>query len=90
MPKVKTGIVMMNLGGPATLDQVEDVETEGMLAVVKALRKFNDFVVLDMWHAIEEATLGLMGPRYKAGSDDEPGTPRATCPVSPGIGGTGY
>ena len=23
MPKVKTGIVMMNLGGPATLDQVQ-------------------------------------------------------------------
>ena len=45
---------------PATLDQVEDVETEGMVAVVKALRKFNDFVVLDMWHAIEEATLALM------------------------------
>jgi pilus assembly protein CpaE len=45
---------------PATLDQVEDVETEGMLAVVKALRKLNDFVVVDMWHAIEEATLALM------------------------------
>jgi pilus assembly protein CpaE len=45
---------------PATLDQVEDVETEGMVAVVKALRKFNDFVILDMWHAIEEATLALM------------------------------
>jgi len=45
---------------PATLDQVEDVETEGMVAVVKALRKFNDFVVVDMWHAIEEATLALM------------------------------
>jgi pilus assembly protein CpaE len=45
---------------PTTLDQVEDVETEGMLAVVKALRKYNDFVVIDMWHAIEEATLALM------------------------------
>ena len=45
---------------PTTLDQVEDVETEGMLAVVKALRKYNDFVVVDMWHAIEEATLALM------------------------------
>jgi pilus assembly protein CpaE len=45
---------------PATLDQVEDVETEGMLAVVKALRKLNDFVVVDMWHAIEETTLALM------------------------------
>jgi pilus assembly protein CpaE len=46
---------------PPSLDQVEDVDTDGMLAVVKALRKFNDFVVLDMWHAIEEATLALMG-----------------------------
>jgi pilus assembly protein CpaE len=45
---------------PATLDQVEDVESEGMIAVVKALRKYNDFVVVDMWHAIEEATLGMM------------------------------
>ena len=31
-----------------------------MTAVVKALRKYNDFVVVDMWHAIEDATLGLM------------------------------
>ena len=46
---------------PPSLDLVEEVDTDGMLAVVKALRKFNDFVVLDMWHAIEEATLGLMG-----------------------------
>ncbi len=45
---------------PSTLDQVEEVETEGMLAVVKALRKLNDFVVVDMWHSIEEATLALM------------------------------
>lgn len=45
---------------PSSLEQVDDVETEGMLAVVRALRKYNDFVVLDMWHAIEEATLALM------------------------------
>jgi len=57
---VKHASGMKVLMPPATLDQVEDVETEGMIAVVKALRKYNDFVVVDMWHAIEEATLGLM------------------------------
>ena len=46
---------------PGSLDQVEQVETDGMIAVVTALRKYNDFVVLDMWHAIEEATLAMMG-----------------------------
>jgi pilus assembly protein CpaE len=45
---------------PPTLDLVEDIDTEGMTAVVKGLRKFNDFVVVDMWHAIEDATLALM------------------------------
>jgi pilus assembly protein CpaE len=45
---------------PPTLDLVEDIDTEGMTAVVKALRKYNDFVVVDMWHAIEEATLAIM------------------------------
>jgi pilus assembly protein CpaE len=46
---------------PGNLEQVEDVETEGIMAVIKALRKYNDFVVLDMWHAIEETTLAIMG-----------------------------
>jgi pilus assembly protein CpaE len=45
---------------PPTLDLVEDIDAEGMTAVVKALRKYNDFVVVDMWHAIEDATLALM------------------------------
>jgi pilus assembly protein CpaE len=58
MVKHQSGVKV--LMPPATLDQVEDVETEGMIAVVKALRKYNDFVIIDMWHAIEEATLGVM------------------------------
>ena len=45
---------------PATFDQVEDVSTEGLLAVVKALRKFYDYIVVDTWHSVEEATLGLI------------------------------
>jgi pilus assembly protein CpaE len=45
---------------PPTLDLVEDIDTEGLTAVTKALRKYNDFVVIDMWHAIEDATLALM------------------------------
>lgn len=45
---------------PPTLDQVEDIETDGLAAVVKAMRKYNDYVVIDMWHSIEDATLALM------------------------------
>jgi pilus assembly protein CpaE len=45
---------------PATLDQVEDVETEGLTAVVKALSKYYDYVVVDTWHAIEDATISLI------------------------------
>ncbi len=45
---------------PATLDQVEDVDTEGMVAIIKALRKYYDYVVIDTWHSIEETTLALM------------------------------
>ncbi|HET9494248.1 MAG TPA: AAA family ATPase [Chloroflexia bacterium] len=45
---------------PPTLDLVEDIDTEGLTAVTKALRKYNDFVIVDMWHAIEDATLALM------------------------------
>lgn len=45
---------------PPTLNQVDEVETEGLVAVVKALRKHYDYVVVDMWHSIEDATLALM------------------------------
>jgi Flp pilus assembly CpaE family ATPase len=45
---------------PPNLDLVEDVATEGMTAVLKALRKFYDYVVVDTWHSIEDATLAVM------------------------------
>lgn len=45
---------------PATLEQVEDVETEGLSAVVRALSKYYDYVVVDTWHAIEDATVSLI------------------------------
>lgn len=45
---------------PATLDQVEDVETEGLTAVVKAMSKHYDYVIVDTWHAIEDATVSLI------------------------------
>src|SRR5437867_3829875 len=45
---------------PPNLDLVEEVATEGMAAVIKALRKFYDFVIVDTWHSIEDATLAVM------------------------------
>lgn len=45
---------------PPNLDLVEEVTTEGMTAVLKALRKFYDYVVVDTWHSIEDATLAIM------------------------------
>ncbi|MFL5732994.1 MAG: CpaE family protein [Chloroflexia bacterium] len=45
---------------PPTLDQVELLSPEGLIAVLKALRKYYDYVIVDTWHAIEEITLELM------------------------------
>jgi pilus assembly protein CpaE len=45
---------------PPNLDLVEEVATEGMTAVIKSLRRFYDFVVVDTWHSIEDATLAVM------------------------------
>jgi pilus assembly protein CpaE len=45
---------------PLTLDQVELLTPEGLLAVLKALRKIYDYVVVDTWHAIEDITLAVM------------------------------
>lgn len=45
---------------PPTLDLVEEVATEGMVAVLKALRKNYDYVVVDTWHSIEDATLAIL------------------------------
>lgn len=45
---------------PPSLDLVEEVATDGMTAVIKALRKNFDFVVVDTWHSIEDAILAVM------------------------------
>lgn len=45
---------------PPNLDLVDDVATDGMVAVLKALRKNFDYVVVDTWHSIEDATLAIM------------------------------
>jgi len=46
---------------PATLEQVEQVTTESLLGILEGLRSHFDYVVVDTWHAIEEATLAVMG-----------------------------
>jgi pilus assembly protein CpaE len=45
---------------PTTLAAAEQVNTEGLIAVIEALRRYHDFVVVDTWHTIEEATLAIM------------------------------
>lgn len=44
---------------PATFEQVEEIGTDAMMAVVKALRKHYDYVVVDTWHSLEDSTLAL-------------------------------
>jgi pilus assembly protein CpaE len=46
---------------PATLDQVEQVTTESLLGILEGLRSQFDYVVVDTWHAVEDATLAVMG-----------------------------
>jgi pilus assembly protein CpaE len=45
---------------PPSLDLVEEVATDGIVAVLKALRKNYDYVVVDTWHSIEDATLAML------------------------------
>jgi pilus assembly protein CpaE len=45
---------------PPTLELVESVDAEGLLSVVRALRKHYDVIVIDTFHSVEEATLELM------------------------------
>jgi pilus assembly protein CpaE len=45
---------------PPTLDLVEEVATDGIVAVLKALRKHYDYIVVDTWHSIEDATLAIL------------------------------
>src|SRR5207253_3743474 len=45
---------------PPSLDLVEEVATEGMVAVLKALRRNYDYIVVDTWHSIEDAILAIM------------------------------
>jgi pilus assembly protein CpaE len=46
---------------PATLEQVEQVTTESLLGILDGLRSHFDYVVVDTWHAVEDATLAVMG-----------------------------
>ncbi|HMA34903.1 MAG TPA: AAA family ATPase [Chloroflexia bacterium] len=45
---------------PATLDQLEAVTTDSLVDIVEGIRKRFDYVIVDLWHAIEEATLAIM------------------------------
>jgi pilus assembly protein CpaE len=45
---------------PPSLDLVDEVATDGMIAVLKAVRKNFDYVIVDTWHSIEDATLAMM------------------------------
>jgi pilus assembly protein CpaE len=58
---VKHGSGVHVLLPPATLEQVEQVTTESLLGILEGLRSHFDYVVVDTWHAIEEATLAVMG-----------------------------
>jgi pilus assembly protein CpaE len=58
MVKHRSGVSV--LLPPPTLDMVEQLTPEGLIAVLKALRKNYDFVIVDTWHAIEDITLAIM------------------------------
>jgi pilus assembly protein CpaE len=45
---------------PISFEQVDEIDTDGLLAVVKAVRKHYDYVVIDVWHSLEDATLALI------------------------------
>jgi pilus assembly protein CpaE len=45
---------------PATLDQVEQVTTESLVGILEGLRHHFDYVIVDTWHAVEDATLAVM------------------------------
>ena len=45
---------------PATLDQVEQVTTESLVGILEGLRNHFDYVIVDTWHAVEDATLAIM------------------------------
>jgi len=45
---------------PATLDQVEQVTTESLVGMLEGLRNHFDYVIVDTWHAVEDATLAIM------------------------------
>jgi pilus assembly protein CpaE len=45
---------------PATLDQVEMVTTESLVGILDGMRNFFDYIIVDTWHSIEDATLAIM------------------------------
>ncbi len=45
---------------PASLAQVEQVTTESLVGILEGVRAQFDYVVVDLWHAIEDATLAIM------------------------------
>jgi len=45
---------------PPSLELVDQLAPEGLISVLKALRKIYDYVIVDTWHAIEDITLAVM------------------------------
>jgi pilus assembly protein CpaE len=45
---------------PSTLEQVESITTESLVHILEGLRSHFDYVVVDTWHAVEDATLAMM------------------------------
>jgi pilus assembly protein CpaE len=45
---------------PVMLEQVEGITTESLVNILEALRANYDYVVVDTWHAVEDATLAIM------------------------------
>jgi pilus assembly protein CpaE len=45
---------------PASLEQVDMVTTESLVSILEGIRAEFDYVVVDLWHAIEDATLTIM------------------------------
>jgi len=45
---------------PPSLDLVNHLTPDTLVAVLKALRKYFDYIVVDTWHSIEDITLSIM------------------------------
>src|SRR5579859_4156264 len=45
---------------PPALDQVDQFTTESLIGILEGVRRQFDYVVVDTWHAIEDATLAVL------------------------------